>query len=272
MEILIFCNQQDAIALSLFRQLRSKGERVRLVTAENLSYATSWIHEIDAEGNGFTEIILQDGKIIRSDEAQAVWNRIRFFPMAHFKNDTDRFYAQNEMHALYYSFLKSIRGALINPVYTYDLALEEENMLYLNRQAINAGLPVMDYHFTTSPKWQSSKEMVPFNVSKTSSSVFRRIAPHLVWQNQPALFTEIATSVTDTWIVGDQVIGNDSFLKNEALITLTKGLKKILLQVRVAKAANEYKVSQLNTFPLAAPETVIEALGILLTKKTAQPQ
>lgn len=270
MEILILCNQNDAIAIALYQRLADKGEKTCLVTAEDLQYATSWTHKLDRKGKGNTEIILQNNNTIQSQELKAVWNRIRYFPMAHFKNETDRYYAQNEMSALFFSFLKSIDTTLINPVNTFDLAIEEENFFYLKHQAIIAGLTVLDYHFTTSPRWQSSKNMIPITLHKKSVSTFHRKAPHLVWQNQPVIFTEPSGKAISVWIVGKKILDNKIILQKEALKKLSKNLKKDLLEVQFTKTSNEYKVSFINSFPTYAPQHVVDSLALLLTTKTGK--
>ena len=107
-----------------------------IVTAEELQYASLWTHTLDQHAKGFTEIKLQNNEAIRSNELKAVWNRIRYFPMAHFKNETDRYYAQNEMSALYFSFLKSIEHTLFYPLNAYSLSIPEDNPTDLGRNTI----------------------------------------------------------------------------------------------------------------------------------------
>jgi hypothetical protein len=270
METLIFCNQNDAIAFALYQQLLKMGKNTSLITAEELQYATSWIHELDSMGNGFTEIKLQNGNTIHSGEIKAVWNRIRYFPMMHFLNETDRYYAQNEMSALYFSFLKSINNALINPIEVYDLAVQEYNLLYLKHQANLAGLPVTDHHFTTSPRWQSSLDMIPMALQKKSSYSFNKKAPYLVWQNQPALFTETSGEQICIWIVGGEIIGEVSKAQKKSLKKLSENLKKTFLEIHFAKTLKGCKVSFINTFPEFAPLKVIDSLLILLTQKNSK--
>jgi hypothetical protein len=161
MEILLLCNQYDAVALALHERLATMGIQSTIVTAEELQYASLWVHNLDQHGKGCTEIKLQNNKVIYSHDLKVVWNRIRYFPMAHFKNEADRYYAQNEMSALYISCLKSIEHALVYPVTTYSLSIPEDNPLYLKHEAVKAGLNVLDYYFTTSPRWQSPKNMIP---------------------------------------------------------------------------------------------------------------
>lgn len=267
MEILLLCNQNDAVAFSLYNCLAATGIEARIVTAEDLQYAFLWTHNLDQHGKGSTEIILQENKIIYSHDLKAVWNRIRYFPMAHFKNETDRYYAQNEMSALYISFLKSIDHALIFPVSTYNFSIPEDNPMYLKHEAIKAGLKVLNYYFTTSPKWRSPKNMIPIVPDKKSISTFQKKAPHLVWQNEPVAFSEIASEPKSAWIVGDEILGDEIILKNNSLKRLAKNLKKELVEVQFAKTAEGYKVSFINSFPAYVPVEVLNSLAIQFTKK-----
>ena len=267
MDILIFCNQNDAVATAVYQQLHNTNNKVSVISAEELIYTPLWKHELNTKGKGTTQIILSNGTTIQSGEVKAVWNRIRYFPMQHFINEADRHYAQTELFALYFSFLKSINTALIDPVKTYDFAVEEDNILYLKQQAINAGLPVLDYHFTSSPKWQSSKDLIPVSLYKKSASSFQKKAPHLIWQNQPTIFTEASSDVIKLWIAGNNIIGDKAVLPKAALKKLSQNLKKTLLEVHCVKTAEGYKLSTIITFPEQVPQPVSEALAGLLLKK-----
>jgi hypothetical protein len=269
MDIVIFCNQNDAIAMAVYQQLTDR-HNAHMVTAEDLIYAPLWKQELNTKAKGTTEIVLQNGSIIRSGEVKAVWNRIRYFPMQHFINEVDRHYAQTELFALYYSFLKSINAALINPVETYDFAMEEDNMLYLKQQAIIAGLPVLDYQFTSAPKWQSSKDLIPIVLYKKPAAVFQKKAPYLIWQNQPTIFTEATTEVQKVWIAGKDIIDEKAIANKAALKRLSKNLKKPFLEVHFAKTAKGYKLSTMNTFPVYAPQPVTDALANILIQKASK--
>lgn len=267
MEILILCNEYDAIALALFDQIKKNNKTVSLVIAEELIYARSWIHEIDSKGEAFTEIKLQNGKIIRSDKLKAAWNRIRFFPMFHFTNETDRYYAQNEISALFFSFLNSINKVLINPIDTHDLAVEAENLLYLKQQAVIAGLKVLDYHFTSSPRWKTSKNLIPFAYDKKGYTSFRKKAPYLIWQNQPSLLTEPSTGAIKLWNVNGKTTNAKAIPEEKALKKLSSNLNKIFLELDLVETEDGMKVSNINTFPLYAPgETITDLAQFLLLK------
>lgn len=270
MEILILCNEHDAIALALYQQLIKNNTTVSLVTAEELMYARSWIHEINSKGKVTTEIALQNGKTIHSDKLKAVWNRIRFFPMLHFANETDRYYAQNEMSALFFSFLNSLDKVMVNPINTHDLAMEGENLLYLKQQAIKSGLNVLDYHFTSSPRWRSSKQLISFDHHKTEAAAFRKKAPYLIWQNQPSLLMEPSTEIKKIWTVDGRVTNRKAIPEEKALKRLSSNLNKLLMEVDLAKTKEGMKVSNINTFPLYAPVEAVDALAKLLLQKAKE--
>ena len=270
MDILILCNQNDTIALAVYEELSNSQKNICLVTAEQLIYAPYWKHVLNAKGKGYTEIILQNGLAIRSGELKVVWNRIRFFNMAHFINETDRQYAQTEMFALYFSFLKSINAALIDPVETNDLSMGEDNLLHLKHQAIKAGLPVLDSHYTSSPKWQSTKGLVPVTIQRNTASSFQKKAPYLVWQNQPTLFTEASSGIIKRWIVGTDIIEGQMTSYKTALKKLSKNLKKAFLEVHFTNTSTGYKLSVIHTYPVWAPQPVTRAVANLLIKKTGR--
>ena len=270
MELLILCNQNDAIAFALYKKLSNLGDSICLVTAEELVFAPSWHHEINPKGKGTTKIMLRNGRVIDSEKLKSVWNRIRFFSMPHFKNENDQSYAQNEMFALYISFLKSINNVLINPLEILDLAIEEENLLFQKMMAVNAGLPVLDHHFSSSPKWSNSKNMIPVDLYKKSLSSFQKKSPHLVWQNQPVLFVEAATEITNVWVVGNEIFENEMIGHEAALRKLSKNLKKMFLEISFAKTVGGYKLSFINSFPIMAPEPIIDTLASLLTRKASK--
>lgn len=270
MEILLLCNQNDAVVSSLHERLAVMGIKSHIVTAEELQYASLWTHNLDRHAKGFTEILLQNNQAIKSDELKVVWNRIRYFPMAHFKNETDRYYAQNEMSALYFSFLKSTEHTLIYPVSNYSFSIPEDNPMYLKHEAIKAGLNVLNYYFTTSPRWQSPKNMIAVDPGKRFGTRFQKKAPHLVWQNQPVTFSEEASDPKSVWIVGDEIFGDEIILKNSSLKRLALNLKKELVEVQFANTREGYKVSYINSFPAYVPADVINSLASQLIKKTAK--
>ena len=269
MEILLLCNQTDAVAFSLYKRLACMGINAQIVTAEELQFAL-WTHELDRHANGQTEIKLQDNRVIYSKELKVVWNRIRYFPMDYFKNETDRYYAQNEMAALYISFLKNINKALTFPVNTNSLSIPEENLIYLKYEAIKAGLPVLNYYFTTSPRWQSPKNMIPLLPDKKSISSFNKKAVHLVWQNHPVTFSEKVSELKSAWIAGNEIFGDTILLQNNSLQKLSQNLKKDLVEVQFSKTNEGYKVSFIDSFPAYAPDEVIDSLANQFTKKIVQ--
>lgn len=271
MDIVILCNQNDAVAKAVYQQLADIKQEVYMLTAEELVYAPLWKHELNAKGIAATEIKVSNYITIRSGEVKAVWNRIRYFPMLHFISEADRHYAQTELFALYYSFLKSINAVLLDPVETYDFAMEENSWLYLKQQAINAGLPVLDYHFTSAPKWQSSKELTPIIWYKKPAAIYQKKAPHLIWQNQPVILTEPATDVQKIWIAGKEIIGDTIPVSKTGLRKLGKNLQKSLLEVHCVKTAKDYKVSTISTFPEYIPQPVANAMAQLLIKKAHKP-
>lgn len=260
MAAIIFCNQDDFIADSVFHLLKNQLENLQLITAEELQLGCTWEHEITEKGIGHTILLLSNGTEINSDNIEVAWNRIRYFPMAHFRNPTDRFYAQNEMFSLYSSFLKGLK-TLVNPFTHLDLTVTEENVCFTKNLCIQAGLPVSDFHFTSSPRWQSSQKMQAVSFPKNSIYQSSKKSQHLVWQDDPVTFVEPARLVSSIWIAGKGILGNDEFFDEKLLKKAAKVIHKFFAEILVVQSESGFKVKYINTFPRYAPDHVIEALA-----------
>lgn len=266
MTVLILCNKGDLVALSLFNRLKDSAHPASLVFAEDLSIS-GWQHFISISGKCSTEIVLPDNKIIQSHTLKTVFNRIRFLPMLHFINEGDRQYAEMEIFALFTSFLKSINAVLINPLQTCQLFQDEENELLIKHQAIEAGLPVCDYHFTSSPKWQHTVDLVPMAPQKKSASAFYKKSPHLIWENQPVLLMEPYEKILKVSIVGEDILGTFPIEYTTAIKKLPGITGSIFLDLYFAKTITGYKLAQMTRFPLFANDSVVESLANLMMQK-----
>lgn len=266
MTVLILCNKDDQVALSLFNRLNNAGYPATLVYAEELSIA-GWQHFITPSGRCSTEIVLPNKKTILSHTLKAVFNRVRFLPMPHFISETDRLYAEMEIFALFTSFLKSINHVLINPLQTCQLNFDEENELLTKHQAIKAGLPVCDYHFTSSPKWQFTNNLLPMAPQKKSASAFFKKSLHLVLENLPVLLMEPYNQVLKLTVVGDNILGEFSGKYAKAIKKLPGITGNIFLEIFMADTRSGYKMAQMTRFPLYANEQVTDLLAGLMIQK-----
>lgn len=263
MKILILAGEQDRLAFSLYEKIKSLNFPAMLVTNRQLVNAKSWIHEIDEKGKASARITLRNGIEINSRKLKAVFNRIRFFSVHHFLNEKDRIYAENELTALYYSFMYCIRLVTINPVKTHDLVNEQANPLYLRQKAVEAGFSVSDIHFTSSPRWQYSKNLQPaFFYQPTGSN--EEIASHLIWQNRPLTLTAQATGNQKVWVVGKNVMGvSDEGIKKPVL-KLSRLSGKMFLEIDLSTDTGKTVLAHINLFPEQAPEEITETLAQLI--------
>lgn len=268
MEILILCDKNDWIAKKVHQQLLHTEIDAAIVFAEQLAFAQSWKQLISDTGECCTEIYLQDSQYIDSKKLKSVFNRIKFLNMPQFLNVTDRNYAEMEMFALYASFLKSISHALLEPILTKNLIIEETNLLYYFDLAINAGLDVIDYHFTTAPKWENSADSIPVYPLNNADHSLPVKAPHLVWENLPCVYLEAYTKPIKIVIIDESVypqIYND---KIPGLIKFAKATGKTFLELQFVEADGKMKLLDVNDFPLNASEETINALSLLIKTKS----
>lgn len=267
MEILILCDKNDWIAKKVYQQLINAEIDTAIVFAEQLAFAKSWKQLISETGECYTEIYLQDSQYINSKKLKSVFNRIKFINMPHFLNVTDRNYAEMEMFALYASFLKSISNALIEPIQTKNLIIEDINLLYYFNLAINAGLEVIDYHFTTSPKWQNSDGAIPVHPLGNSEHSLPVKAPHLVWENLPCTYLQNYIKPVKIVIIEENVYPQIYKNKIPGLIRFAKATGKIFLELLYVEVEGKMKLLDVNDFPQNASEETINALSLLIKTK-----
>lgn len=266
-ETLILCHVNDGLSLALHEQLQCLGIDSHLVMAHELASAHSWKQTITPDGKCFTEIILRNGQIINSENLKSVYNRIRQIEMLHFLNPADRAYANMEMFALYVSFLKNIESVMIEPIQTSQLTLDEPNMLYYFKAAADSGLQVLDYLFTTSPKWQNEKGFTVFNPLKKHKQSFYRKSAHLVWQNEPLISFQPHQEIYKIIVVAG--IAQSNQLKNleQPIKQFAKRTGKILLELQIAATESGYRLYHVNDFPITATTETITALATCMIKK-----
>lgn len=268
MEILILCDKNDLVAKKVHQQLLYAKIDVAIVFAEQLAFAQSWKQLISETGECSTEIHLQDSRYINSKKLKSVFNRIKFLNMPQFLNVTDRNYAEMEMFALYVSFLKSISHALLEPIQTKNLIIEEANLFYYFDRAINAGLEVIDYHFTTSPKWQNSTDSIPIYPWHYSDHSLPLKAAHLVWENLPCVYLQTYTKPIKVAIIGESIYPQMYKNKIPGLIKFAKATGKIFLELLFVEADGKIKLLDVNDFPLDISDETINALSLLIKTKS----
>lgn len=145
---LVLCASCDHAALWAYRGLRVRGlEPLELVLAESLAAPTTvWDHRVGAAGVS-VEIVLGDGRTVRSEALRGTLNRLMSFPPEHLAaaQAEDREYATQELQAFYTSWLYALPGRVLNPATSQGLCgrwLHPTETLAL---ASRAGLPIADY-------------------------------------------------------------------------------------------------------------------------------
>src|SRR6478609_12138650 len=141
--ILILAPLQDPLADALQQQLPADVSCLRL-SSDDLVFAPHWLHRIDENGVSRTEIVLSNGQLICSENVRALFNRIQSLEAIHFLNETDRQYADMEFTSLYYSFLQSMSGAMLQSFDLYQMQAVHPNEWIFRTAAIAAGIPVTD--------------------------------------------------------------------------------------------------------------------------------
>ena len=110
---LLLCEPSDAPALWAWRALRSRGLELELVTSEALAAPARWEHRIE-DGRPSTRVDLADGRRLDSRELRGVLNRLVTGPQPPAGAvAADRDYAQQELWALWLSWLAGLPGPML---------------------------------------------------------------------------------------------------------------------------------------------------------------
>jgi hypothetical protein len=112
---LVLCTSDDLAALWVARGLTARGlHPLEVVTAEALAYNQRFEHRLIA-GRPSVKITLADGRVIDSEAVRGTLNRLNLIPGSHLRADSkDRQYAEQELYALYLSWLYALPGKMLN--------------------------------------------------------------------------------------------------------------------------------------------------------------
>ena len=113
---LVLCATNDLAALWAARGLGARGlQPLEIVTGEVLAYNQRIAHRLTA-GQPDVQITLTDGRVVDSATVRGTLNRLQFVPSAHLSgaNAADRQYAEQELFALYLSWLHGLPGIMLN--------------------------------------------------------------------------------------------------------------------------------------------------------------
>lgn len=156
---LILCSAKDLPALWAYRGLTARGlSPVELVTAESLAFALKWEHRLNSHGVE-TRITLADGRVIESRRIKGTINRLTYIPVGHLGafQEADRAYAEQELFALFASWLFGLPGPMLNPPTPQGLCGAPRTRSEWVWLAARAGLPCPLYRqgapaFSTAPR------------------------------------------------------------------------------------------------------------------------
>lgn len=144
---LVLCSTSDLPALWAYYGLKARSRQpVELVTADMLAYSLSLTHRLKGDTT-HTTIALSDGRVIDSAAIGGVLNRLAELPSEHMRaaRPEDRSYAQQEILALFLSWLYSIDAPVLNRAVSRGLGGAWRPMSEWVWLANQAGLPTLPY-------------------------------------------------------------------------------------------------------------------------------
>jgi hypothetical protein len=233
---IVLCDTGDVAALWTVGELQGRGVPIVLATAPAIGNAKRWTHRVGTMT--LSELVLPDGTLISSADAEPVLNRLGYAPVTRISaGDYD--YAAQEMHALMLSFLHAWPGIVVNRPTPQGLAGCVRHPSVWRVHARAAGLRILPWHQTDDSD------------------------PDLAWQ--PQTFTLTA------FVVGTRVIapGLPEELA-EPCRRLAQSAGALLLGVDFAHGGNGWAVASANPQPYLphGGAALADALADLLRGKT----
>jgi hypothetical protein len=144
---LVLCGANDLPALWAARGLESRGlQPLEIITPEVLAYNRRFVHRV-ATSQRSISIMLADGRVIDSAAICGTLNRLQLVPSEHLHgaNATDRQYAEQELHALFLSWLNVLPGPVLNRPTPQGLSGAWRHLSEWIWMAAQAGLSTMSY-------------------------------------------------------------------------------------------------------------------------------
>ena len=162
MRFLILAHEGDESAIRVAARLHQRhgSKAVRLTSLDEIVFASDWQHRLDSR-NTETTLALHDGTVIRSDDVQVVFNRLRWLDTPFFTSSPkqDREYAVMEMFALIVSWLNSLPCPVVNSVSPRGLGAPDYSPLAWHYLAGKAGLPTSRIRLTSSTRRYPLREL-----------------------------------------------------------------------------------------------------------------
>ena len=153
---LVLCSPTDEAALWAYRGLQARGlQPIELICPEALVYSRRLEHRLGEQGTS-TAIALADGRQLCSQTIKGVLNRLVDLPLEHLRvaQPADRMYAQQEIFALFLSWLYGLRGPVFNRPTPQGLCGAWRTTAEWMWLADQAGLPHLPYR-------HSSRDLTP---------------------------------------------------------------------------------------------------------------
>jgi hypothetical protein len=163
---LVLCHATDAAAIWAYHGLMNRGlSPLELVSAETLAFSLHWEHRVNSDGASF-RITMADGRQIVSEGISGAINRIEFAPVPHWNwaSPGEQEYVQQEMTALYTSWLHALPGTVMNRATARGLSTSWRRPAEWNRLATEAGLSTSGYQSWVTAQPTSSNERLVFVV------------------------------------------------------------------------------------------------------------
>jgi hypothetical protein len=163
---LVLCTANDIAALTVARGLAARGLKpLEVISAEEIAYNLRFEHRLGTAESS-VNITLADGRVINSATVRGTLNRLHFIPFAHLRtaNSTDRQYAEQELFALYLSWLYALPGVMLNRPGPQGLCGDWRHPSEWAWLANRAGL------FTATYRQSESRSAPPFYAPETPTS------------------------------------------------------------------------------------------------------
>ena len=201
MKYLILAHRWDTSAAAVAAALRRRHPRSesRLVTLEELIFASSWMHRVDA-GGAVSEVRLHDGCVLRSEETGVVLHRLSSFNLPQF-GGLDRSYAVAEMSALLQSWLEGFPCPVFNPVTPAGFCLGRHPLRWL-ALAAKAGLPLRRMRLTSSLRRFPADGLEPADASIPAAAL------PLTGRRAAFLAERPGTETHSVLVVGNDICGD----------------------------------------------------------------
>jgi hypothetical protein len=144
---LVLCAAHDVPALWAARGLQRRGLRpLEIITDEALAYSRRFAHRI-VGGKPRVNIVLADGRAIDSATVCGTLNRLQRIPSEHLRgaNAADRQYAEQELYALFLSWVYGLPKPVVNRPAPQGLSGAWRHASEWNWLADQAGLSTLPY-------------------------------------------------------------------------------------------------------------------------------